>query len=86
MRRISPVFICLFYRQADWAITSITVFPMTDDLPRHTTVRHGAIFASLTIRHVIQNIFHGFTVRQGALSHLAVRLTLASLTFMRMQK
>lgn len=62
------------------------MFPMTDDLSRHATVRHRTIFTSLTIRHVIQNIFHGFTVRQGALSHLAVRLTLASLAFMRMQK
>jgi len=84
LRRISPILICLFYRQANWAITSVTMFPMTDNLPRHATVSHRTSFTSLTIRHMIQNIFHGFTVWQGALSHLAVHLTLASLAFMRM--
>lgn len=59
--------------------------PVTYDLSGHATVRDGAAFAGLTIRHVIQDAFHRFAIRQGALPYFAVRL-LAPLTFVRVQK
>jgi hypothetical protein len=68
LRRISPVSITISYRRADWAIL-ITVFPMSEDLPRPSAVRYGATLVRLTIRYVIQNVFHSLATWQGALSH-----------------
>ena len=62
----------------------MTMIPMTDNLPGHTTVRYSAIPSGLTTRHVIQNIFHRLTIRQGTLSHLTIRLVFTALAFMRM--
>lgn len=42
-------------------------------------------FAVRASRHVIQNVFHRFTVRQCALPYFTVRLALPSLTLVRVQ-
>lgn len=81
-----PVLFSLLERQTDRTVVPRAVLPVADNLARRAAVGHRTVLACLAARHMVQNVFHGFAVRQVALPLLAVSLVFTTLAVVRMQE